>query len=200
MVRAVSTLSRDDYLAVGLDLLAEDGVSAVTIAALCERLGVTKGSFYHHFASGPDFHGALLATWEQSTYDRIDEARAVADSHKRLSVLKELAVGAHHEAESAIRAWARSSEPAAAVVRRVDDAREANLVESFRAIGIPLSRARHLARIGLATLIGTQSLERPVDRKRLLAVFDEYQEWLESATSRPGPDAPSGGQRAGRRS
>ena len=107
----------------------------------------------------------------------------MADSHKRLSVLKELGVAAHHEAESAIRAWGRSYEPAAAVVRRVDRAREASLVESFRAIGIPAVRARHLARIGLATLIGTQSLERPVDRKRLLAVFDEYQEWLESASA-----------------
>ena len=62
-------------------------------------------------------------------------------------------------------------------------AREANLVESFRALDLPPTRARHLARIGLATLIGTQSLERPVDRKRLLAVFDEYQQWLESATA-----------------
>ena len=68
-------------------------------------------------------------------------------------------------------------------MRRVDAAREANLVESFRALGLPPTRARHLARIGLATLIGTQSLERPVDRKRLLAVFDEYQQWLESATA-----------------
>ena len=200
MVGRVSTLTRKHYLAVGLDLLAEGGVSAVTIAALCERLGVTKGSFYHHFASGPDFHRALLAAWEQSTYERIEEARAVADSHKRLSVLKELGVAAHHEAESAIRAWARSSEAAAAVVHRVDAAREANLVESFRAVGIPPTRARHLARIGLATLIGTQSLERPVDRKRLLAVFDEYQAWLESAAPRSGRDAPTGGQRAGRRS
>jgi AcrR family transcriptional regulator len=187
----MSTLTRDDYLAVGLDLLAEGGVSAVTIAALCERLGVTKGSFYHHFDDVSGYHEALLVRWEAGTYEAIETARAVTDSHKRLSVLKELGVAAHHEAESAIRAWGRSYEPAAAVVRRVDAAREANLVESFRAVGIPLTRARHLARIGLATLIGTQSLERPVDRKRLLAVFDEYQEWLESAT---------GGRSAGRRS
>jgi AcrR family transcriptional regulator len=183
MVFGVSTLSRDDYLAAGLDLLAEGGVNAVTIAALCERLGVTKGSFYHHFGDVFAFHEALLASWKDGTYRAIEAARAVADSHKRLSVLKELGVAAQHEAESAIRAWARSYEPAAAVVRRVDRAREANLVESFRAIGLPATRARHLARIGLATLIGTQSLERPVDRKRLLAVFDEYQEWLESASS-----------------
>jgi AcrR family transcriptional regulator len=191
MVAPMSTLTGDHYLAAGLDLLAEGGVSAVTIAALCERLGVTKGSFYHHFDDVAGYHEALLVRWEAGTYEAIETARAVTDSHKRLSVLKELGVAAHHEAESAIRAWGRSYEPAAAVVRRVDAAREANLVESFRAVGIPLTRARHLARIGLATLIGTQSLERPVDRKRLLAVFDEYQEWLESAT---------GGRSAGRRS
>ena len=191
MVPPVSTLNRDHYLEVGLDLLAEGGVNAVTIAALCERLGVTKGSFYHHFSDVSGYHEALLRSWEDGTYQAIEAARAVADSHKRLSVLKELAVAAHHEAESAIRAWGRSYEPAAAALRRVDAAREGNLVESFRAVGIPLTRARHLARIGLATLIGTQSLERPVDRKRLLAVFDEYQEWLESATA---------GRRAGRRS
>jgi AcrR family transcriptional regulator len=182
MFLSMSSLSRDDYLAAGLDLLAEGGVGAVTIAALCDRLGVTKGSFYHHFGDVSAFHEALLASWEGGTYHAIERARSVSDSHKRLSVLKELGVAAHHEAESAIRAWGRSYPPAATVVRRVDQAREASLVESFRAIGIPATRARHLARIGLATLIGTQALERPVDRKRLLAVFDEYQEWLESAS------------------
>jgi AcrR family transcriptional regulator len=183
MFSGVSTLSRDDYLTAGLDLLAEGGVGAVTIAALCEHLGVTKGSFYHHFGDVSAFHEALLDSWEASTHHAIEAARAVTDPHRRLGVLKELGVAAHHEAESAIRAWGRSHEPAAVVVRRVDAAREANLVESFKMIGIPASRARHLARIGLATLIGTQALERPVDRKRLLAVFDEYQEWLESASA-----------------
>lgn len=187
MVKGVSTLTRDDYLATGLDLLAEGGVNAVTIAALCERLGVTKGSFYHHFDDVSVYHEALLGSWEAGTHQAIEAAQAVADSHKRLSVLKELAVAAHHEAESAIRAWGRSYEPAGDVVRRVDAAREANLVDAFRAIGIPLSRARHLARIGLATLIGTQSLEHPVDRKRLLAVFDEYQQWLESSSPHRAP-------------
>ena len=133
MVKSMSTLTRDHYLAAGLDLLAEGGVSAVTIAALCERLGVTKGSFYHHFGDVSGFHESLLSSWEHGTYSAIEAARAVTDSHKRLSVLKELGVAAHHEAESAIRAWGRSYEPAAAVVRRVDRAREANLVESFRA-------------------------------------------------------------------
>ena len=197
----MSTLTSDDYVAAGLDLLAEGGVSAVTIAALCERLGVTKGSFYHHFDGVPAFHEALLVFWEDSTRRAIEAGRAVADSRRRLTVLKELAVAAHHEAEGAIRAWGRSYDPAADVVRRVDAAREANLVESFQALGIPLVRARRLARIGLATLIGTQHMEHPVDRRRLLAAFDEYQQWLESVTGPTNePVVPvSGGRPGGRR-
>ena len=157
MVGVVSTLTRDDYLAAGLDLLADGGEAAVTIAALCGRLGVTKGSFYHHFAGVEVFHEALLGFWEDGTARAIETARAVTDSRKRLAVLKELAVAAHHEAEGAIRAWGRSYEPAAAVVRRVDAAREANLVESFRAgrevryraLGSRLSQTAHaLERIG----------------------------------------------------
>ena len=42
------TLNRNDYFEAGLDLLAEGGVQAQTIANLCERLAITKGSFYHH--------------------------------------------------------------------------------------------------------------------------------------------------------
>jgi AcrR family transcriptional regulator len=193
----MSTLSPGDYVGAGFDLLAEGGVSAVTIAALCERLAVTKGSFYHHFDGVEAFHAALLAAWEDASQRSIEAAQAVADVHRRLGVLKQLAVAAHHEAESAIRAWARSYEPAAAVVARVDAAREANLAESFRALGLSPARARHLARIGLATLIGTQAVERPVNRRRLLAVFDEYQRWLESASAAPRP-AP-GSARRGRR-
>ena len=32
----------------------------------------------------------------------------------------------------------------------------------------------------MSILIATQQLERSVDRKRLMAAFDEYQHWLES--------------------
>ena len=93
-----------------------------------------------------------------------------------LSVLKELGVPPTTRPMSAIRAWGRRYEPAAAVVRRVDRAREANLVESFKLVGIR-PPGPHLARIGLATLIGTQSLDAPSPQtppRRLRRV----QEWL----------------------
>ena len=57
-------LSRSAYFDVALELLAEGGHDGLTIAALCARLGVTKGSFYHHFRDLCAFTDALLAYWE----------------------------------------------------------------------------------------------------------------------------------------
>jgi hypothetical protein len=77
------------------------------------------------------------------------------------------------------------------VQQRVDQAREDGLVVAFELAGIPSSDARVLARIGVAILVGTQQREHPVDRKRLQALFDEYQRWLEATiaahTTAPAP-------------
>ena len=36
---------------MGLTLLAEEGLSGIKVDRLCARMGVTKGSFFHHFRS-----------------------------------------------------------------------------------------------------------------------------------------------------
>jgi AcrR family transcriptional regulator len=41
------------------ELLAEQGSDAVTVAALCRRLGLSKGSCHHHFTTLPGFVTAL---------------------------------------------------------------------------------------------------------------------------------------------
>lgn len=46
-----SRRSKIDILAFGLDILSEYGEGELTIDFLCQKLGVTKGSFYHHFKS-----------------------------------------------------------------------------------------------------------------------------------------------------
>jgi AcrR family transcriptional regulator len=178
----VETVSRADYFDTALVLLAQGGEAAVRIAALCDRLGVTKGSFYHHFPSGPAFHEALLAHWEATGAARLREALDdVSDPLHRIGVLKRLGGEVDHEAESAIRAWGKSYPPAAAVQQRVDSGRERILRDAYVAAGIPLERAATLARIGVAVLVGAQQMEHPVDRTRISAAFDEYERWLLSA-------------------
>ncbi len=179
-------LSERDYFEVGMDLLAEGGLASVTIANLCERLGVTKGSFYHHFVGGPDFQRRLLTYWaDDRAAQLIEMVEATPNPLDRITMMKHMGVELHHEAESAIRAWARSDPRAAQTQRRVDAERERALTEAFVDAGIPKKKASSLAQIGLAILIGAQQQTSPVDRKRLAVMFDEYQAWLEASMVLP---------------
>jgi AcrR family transcriptional regulator len=172
--------SKDDYYRAALDLLADGGVDALTIANLCARLGVTTGSFYAHFAGIREFHSVFLEQWSEGrVYALKEQVDATPDPLDRIDLLRRIAVSVNHEAESAIRGWARTNPLVAEFQRHVDGVREAVLVQAFLDIGIDKKEARVLARIGLTILVGTQQIEEKVDRKRLDALFAEYQRWLE---------------------
>jgi AcrR family transcriptional regulator len=171
--------SKDDYYRAALDLLAEGGVDALTMANLCARLGVTTGSFYAHFVGIQEFHVAFLEQWEAGrVYLLQEQVDCVTDALERIDLLRRIAVGVNHEAESAIRGWARSNPVVAEFQRRVDRIREEVLVQAFVDVGIDDHEARVLARIGLTILVGTQQIEDMVDRERLDALLAEYQRWL----------------------
>lgn len=58
-------LSRDDWLEQSLGFFARSGRSKVNIDELVKELGVTKGSFYHHFTGREDFVSALVHYWDE---------------------------------------------------------------------------------------------------------------------------------------
>jgi AcrR family transcriptional regulator len=58
--------SQDDFLAAALAIFAEQGPSAVTVAAVSDRLGSPTGSFYHRFASRDVLLGLL---WIQAVLE-----------------------------------------------------------------------------------------------------------------------------------
>lgn len=45
------TSARDKLLAVAINMVRQRGYEATTVDALCAAAGVTKGAFFHHFAS-----------------------------------------------------------------------------------------------------------------------------------------------------
>jgi AcrR family transcriptional regulator len=53
----------DDWIGAALDIMVEEGVSGVKIHRLCERLGVTKGSFYWHFTDLDTFLEEVARRW-----------------------------------------------------------------------------------------------------------------------------------------
>jgi AcrR family transcriptional regulator len=81
-------LSTADWESAALDALAEDGLAGVAIEPIARRLGVTKGSFYWHFADRDALVAAALAHWEIShTENVIDALKDVTDPRERLARL-----------------------------------------------------------------------------------------------------------------
>src|SRR5512147_2689837 len=59
--RAEETRSR--ILDVAGELFAERGYDATSVADICQQAGVTKGAFYHHFASKQSVFLELRDRW-----------------------------------------------------------------------------------------------------------------------------------------
>ena len=64
-------LSAKDWLDQGLKALAEGGFTALKAEPLAKIMGVSRGSFYWHFADVEAFHKAILRHWRDVAAERI---------------------------------------------------------------------------------------------------------------------------------
>jgi AcrR family transcriptional regulator len=69
--RERKTLTRADWTGAALDALARDGLRAVAVEPLAERLGATKGSFYWHFRDRNALLEAAVTQWERTATDEL---------------------------------------------------------------------------------------------------------------------------------
>ncbi len=179
-------LRREAYYDAAFAVLAERGPGELTIAALCARLLVTKGSFYHHFTDMSEFVDRLLEHWAEEHATRlIALSESVTDPGERFDLLEGIAAGLPHGAEAAIRAWSWSNETVAAAQRAVDAARIDHLTASGQQGGLSPDAARRLATMALSLLIGMQQLERPARAEAMQEVFATLREWSLGGVSLP---------------
>jgi AcrR family transcriptional regulator len=172
------------YFEAAFELLAERGPDGLTIAALGQRLGLTKGSFYHHFGDVPAFVDALLAHWASEHATRlIARSESLSDATERFELLRGIAISLPHDAEAAIRAWSWSNDTVARVLHDVDQARLTHLTNAGLQAGLPEERARLMATISMSALIGLQQLERPVRAETVESVFTELMHRVVEPTS-----------------
>jgi len=57
---------RDKLVLAATELFRRDGYSATSVNDICEWAGVTKGAFFHHFASKEELAEASLDLWDQN--------------------------------------------------------------------------------------------------------------------------------------
>lgn len=122
--------SKRAWLDEGLRTLADEGAPALRIDRLAGRLGLSKGSFYHHFDGTAAYKDALLAHFEREHTSRfIDavESRADCDAEAKLRMLADLVLddypssnGTVGDLEGAMRAWSLQDPEVHTAQARVD--------------------------------------------------------------------------------
>ncbi|HEV7271579.1 MAG TPA: TetR/AcrR family transcriptional regulator [Pseudoxanthomonas sp.] len=176
-------LSADDWAQAALDLIAEQGVSAVAVEPLARRLGVTKGSFYWHFPSRDALLQAALERWEVGEQENIfGSLEKVADPRERLRALFQL-VG--HEVKPHIiysELLKALDHPAVQpVIDRISQRRLDYLVAMFRQAGLQRTDATHRARLAYAAYVGFLQLSLQLQQPRMTS--EEFETYLEHVIS-----------------
>ena len=164
-------LTPEDWASAALEVMAADGLDGVSIEGLARKLGVTKGSFYWHFADRAALVTAALDLWERlGTNEVIEHLRAVADPEQRLRKLFELSFGDEVEGPVDAALVARIEDPVVGpVVRRVTEVRVGFLEEVYRDLGLSRSRAAVQARITYCTYVGHFLVRRAMPDDTVLA-------------------------------
>jgi AcrR family transcriptional regulator len=167
-------LSAKDWLDQGLRTLASSGFTALKAEPLAKAMGVSRGSFYWHFADIGAFHAAILKHWREVAAEQIiANLEAASANDNPLLLLLRRAFGAKLALEKAVRTWA-TVDPAARAAVQAIDRRRLDYVESLlRTSGLSPGIARARAQILYWAFVGFALSDRPLPRARQQAVLEE---------------------------
>ncbi|MEO6792233.1 MAG: TetR/AcrR family transcriptional regulator [Mycobacterium sp.] len=185
-----AVLSRQAYFDAGLDALSELGYGGLKLAEVCNRLGVTTGSFYHYFASWPVFTRDLVKHWlEVRTVQHVEFVRALPDPRERLDSLIQIGLALPHGAEAAIRCWSSVDSAVYAVQAEVDRQRLNILRESALEVLGDERQAQLFGSWAIYLLIGYEQALLPRDSAAFAWIAGQLLEALDSGRFADATDA-----------
>ncbi|WP_433323612.1 TetR/AcrR family transcriptional regulator [Spirillospora sp. CA-294931] len=167
---------RSDWIDAGLRILETEGAPAVTIERLTERLGLSKGSFYHHFKGMPAFRTALLERFEAdytTAYIDVVELGPERPAIRKIHDLIELVATDDPSSalEVAVRAWAQQDPEVRVTQERIDRTRLDYVQWLWEELtGEPVESAR-LARLCYLILIGGDHLIPAVSQAEMREIL-----------------------------
>jgi len=157
-------VTAEDWLDAAQDVLARDGVGAVKILTLAERLAVSRSSFYWYFKSRDELLDRMLETWRAKNTPGLVRQAAIAETSINRNVLRLAECWFDRDLfdpalDFAIREWARRSPEVRAEVDAADTARVAAIRDMFARHGYAPTDAFIRARILYFTQIGYYALD-----------------------------------------
>ncbi|MEZ5679851.1 MAG: TetR/AcrR family transcriptional regulator [Erythrobacter sp.] len=154
-------LQKADWIKAGLKALGTRGSAALKADILARQLGVSRGSFYWHFADVAAFHRAVLAAWEEAAVDRPYASAMVKSSDDlttNLRALVDRAFTSPVELELAVLSWGKTFAEAAVAAERVNARRFELLSSMFTRQGQDSKAARMRAYLLLSAYLGRMHL------------------------------------------
>jgi AcrR family transcriptional regulator len=172
--RMTDQLSAQDWLDQGLKTLASDGFTALKAEPLAKAMGVSRGSFYWHFADIGAFHAAILQHWRDIAAERIIADVETSSGHDNpLMVLLRRVFGERLALETAVRGWAATDPLARKAVQAIDRRRLGYVEKLIEASGLVPGIAQARAQILYWTFLGFALSDNPLPRAKQAAVLDE---------------------------
>jgi AcrR family transcriptional regulator len=174
MTRMTDQLSAQDWLDQGLKTLATRGFSALKAEPLAKVMGVSRGSFYWHFADIGAFHAAVLKHWREVAAETIIAyVEAPSGNADPLIVLLQRVFSEKLALERAVRSWAAFDAAAKAAVQAIDRRRLDYVAGLIRARGVSADAAQARAQILYWAFLGYALSEKPLSKIQRESVVAE---------------------------
>ncbi|MGE2691945.1 TetR/AcrR family transcriptional regulator [Mycolicibacterium pulveris] len=184
-----SVASREVYFETGLDVLSDLGYGGLKLAEVCNRLGVTTGSFYHYFPNWSAYTTELVRHWMRvRTVHVVDTLRAEPDPRRRIDMLVQIGLGLPHGAEAAIRVWSAIDPDVRDVQIAVDQQRFEIIYESAYEILRHARQAQVFAAWAVYLLVGYEQATLPRDAGALEWIAAQMISALDSGRFASVPD------------
>jgi AcrR family transcriptional regulator len=170
-------LSAADWEEAALAALAEGGLGAVAVESLARRLGVTKGSFYWHFATREALLQAALERWERSDERELQAAIAAAsDPRERIRELIRQ-VSHKHPSHAVFAALIKAIDQPLIrpLIERVSQRRLEFVTETFHQAGFDPIAAANRARLAYSAYVGFVQLAQ-IGQPRMS--HDEFEAYI----------------------
>jgi AcrR family transcriptional regulator len=172
--RMTEQLSATDWLDQGLKALATHGFAALKAEPLAKAIGVSRGSFYWHFADIGAFHAAILKRWREVAAEQIiANVEAAAVHENPLPILLRQAFAGKLALEKAVRSWAAFDSTARSAVQAIDRRRLDYVEGLLRQAGLPREAAQARAQILYWAFLGSALSDKPLPKPQQNAVLDE---------------------------
>lgn len=155
--------SKSQFIHAALDILATRGsVKALTIDNLCQRLEISKGSFYWHFKGRNELIKATIEFWSEEFQKNVHQCIREGARNEPRTVFKELVQfwldSNFARIDQAMRRWGRQEVAVARAVQQADIQLLTFVSQLFEDMGFSAADAQRRARLAIAVGVAEPQL------------------------------------------